>query len=90
MQLECPISERSQEEGPKKPTESLTFLYCAKKTPTLANSSPTLSFRRSLAVQPNVRVPLKTLVKRFMGRDIEENGDIPVSCVSPQRATQRA
>ncbi|KAI0735433.1 hypothetical protein C8Q76DRAFT_791984 [Earliella scabrosa] len=37
-----------------------------------------LSFRRSLAVQPNVRVPLKTLVKRFMGRDIEENGDIPV------------
>ena len=39
-----------------------------------------LSFRRTLAVQPNVRVPLKTLVKRFMGRDIEENGDIPVSC----------
>ncbi|KAI0757253.1 hypothetical protein C8Q80DRAFT_87492 [Daedaleopsis nitida] len=37
-----------------------------------------MSFRRTLGVQPNVRVPLKTLVKQFMGRDIEEHGDIPV------------
>lgn len=38
-----------------------------------------MSFRRTLGYRPNDVVPLATLVKRFMGRDIEQNGDIPVS-----------
>ena len=38
-----------------------------------------MSFRRTLGYKPNEVVPLATLVKQFMGRDIEQNGDIPVS-----------
>ena len=38
-----------------------------------------MSFRRTLGYRPNDVVPLATLVKQFMGRDIEQNGDIPVS-----------
>ena len=38
-----------------------------------------LSFRRTLGYRPRAMVPLAELVKRFMGRDIEQNGDIPVS-----------
>ncbi|RDX56142.1 hypothetical protein OH76DRAFT_599171 [Lentinus brumalis] len=37
-----------------------------------------MSFRRTLGVQPNVQIALKDLVKHFMGRDIEDHGDIPV------------
>ena len=38
-----------------------------------------MSFRRTLNYRPNVMVPLVTLVKHFMGREIGQNGDIPVS-----------
>ena len=34
-----------------------------------------LSFRRTLGYRPRAMVPLAELVKRFMGRDIEQNGD---------------
>ncbi|KAI0824078.1 hypothetical protein BC628DRAFT_439964 [Trametes gibbosa] len=37
-----------------------------------------MSFRRTLNQKPNVVIPLQTLVKHFMGRDIGQNGDIPV------------
>ncbi|KAI0670151.1 hypothetical protein C8Q78DRAFT_1080044 [Trametes maxima] len=37
-----------------------------------------MSFRRTLGSKPNVQIPLQTLVKHFMGRDIGQNGDIPV------------
>ncbi|PIL29614.1 hypothetical protein GSI_08251 [Ganoderma sinense ZZ0214-1] len=37
-----------------------------------------MSFRRTLGYRPNDVVPLATLVKQFMGRDIEQNGNIPV------------
>ncbi|OBZ79783.1 RNA exonuclease 4 [Grifola frondosa] len=37
-----------------------------------------LSFRRSLGCKPTEMLPLTTLVKQFMGRDIMLNGDIPV------------
>ena len=38
-----------------------------------------LSFRRSLGYRPRHMVPLQELVHRFMGRDIGQHGDIPVS-----------
>ena len=38
-----------------------------------------MSFRRTLEYRPNDVDPLVTLVKQFMVRDIEQNGDIPVS-----------
>ncbi|KAH9853140.1 hypothetical protein C2E23DRAFT_885120 [Lenzites betulinus] len=37
-----------------------------------------MSFRRTLNQKPNVMIPLQTLIKHFMGRDIGQNGDIPV------------
>ncbi|KAL7285712.1 hypothetical protein ACG7TL_000817 [Trametes sanguinea] len=37
-----------------------------------------MSFRRTLGHKPNTMVPLETLVKHFMGRDIGQNGDIPM------------
>ena len=37
-----------------------------------------MSFRRTLGYRPSAVVPLVTLVKHFMGRDIGEHGDIPV------------
>ena len=42
-----------------------------------------LSFRRSLGYRPRVLVPLAELVQRFMGRAIEQHGDIPVSLLPP-------
>ena len=37
-----------------------------------------MSFRRRLGYRPNYVVPLATLVKQFTGRDIEQNGGVPV------------
>ncbi|OJT15980.1 RNA exonuclease 4 [Trametes pubescens] len=37
-----------------------------------------MSFRRTLNQKPNAIIPLQTLVKHFMGRDIGQNGDVPV------------
>ena len=38
-----------------------------------------MSFRRTLGHKPTTMIPLETLVKHFMGRDIGQSGDIPVS-----------
>ncbi|KAI0336079.1 hypothetical protein GY45DRAFT_1316131 [Cubamyces sp. BRFM 1775] len=36
-----------------------------------------MSFRRTLGHKPTTMIPLETLVKHFMGRDIGQSGDIP-------------
>ncbi len=40
-----------------------------------------MSFRRTLNQKPNAIIPLQTLVKHFMGRDIGQNGDVPVRII---------
>lgn len=40
-----------------------------------------MSFRRTLNQKPNAIIPLQTLVKHFMGRDIGQNGEVPVRII---------